>query len=165
MTPTGTVTAEKAGDVVTLTMRVTASDFVDLCAGLAWVDVLGGWGAWRTVLPVGDQPARIAGQFNLRRTYEPPTAASTETGAREGPAGAGAPSVTSGCRGCRDAGAGAAAVEQPAAAVAVAPNGVPESASALWAEVRAAFEMDVNIDPRDVPTVLDYYRPLGDPDE
>lgn len=80
---TGTVTAEKSAGFVTLTIRVPTDDFLDLVSGFAWIDLLGGFAAWRTVLPIAGQPPRLAGQFNLRRTYEQreSTAATDQPGA------------------------------------------------------------------------------------
>lgn len=86
-------------------MHLSPSDYLDLVAGLAWIDVLGGFGAWRTVLPLAGQPARLAGQFNLRRTYSEPVtepAPVPPAPARADTASAPVPGDPQGCRGCGD---------------------------------------------------------------
>ena len=118
---TGTVEAQLIDNLVTLTIRLTPADFIDVASGLAAVDVLGGFQAWRTVLPVGDLPARYAGQFTLRR-YEPPTTQETAAPAGSPEAGMAQAREPKGCRGCgerRDAELQGATTSREQAAAAV----------------------------------------------
>lgn len=76
MTRQGTIRATREqGGTVLLELRLTSAEFLDLLTGLMWVDILGGFSAWRTM-----PPSHIAGMFTLRRTYAAPygTAAATE---------------------------------------------------------------------------------------